>query len=126
MTIFSALTSKIFGGLSAALFVTVIGLGLHNASLKRQLKVETEKRITCELKVTISNQSIALLQSTLEGKNRESELRADMLEANRLKLASSNSDNDERFTGTQAQIDKILAQVGQPSENGCITPNLGG
>jgi chromosome segregation ATPase len=120
-SLFSALTSKIFGGLSIALLIVVGALWFQNARLTDQRDTARDK-LTAEVaahKVTL--ESVATLRDALDAKNAESLARAAALETARQESAQAQADADRRFRSTQSRIDALRAAVGQNGDD-CSIP----
>lgn len=120
-SLFSALTSKIFGGLSIALLIVVGALWFQNARLTDQRDTARAK-LTAEIaahKVTL--ESVATLRHALNAKNAESLARAAALETARQESAQAQADAERRFRSTQASIDALRAAVGQNGDD-CSIP----
>jgi prefoldin subunit 5 len=120
-SLFSALTSKIFGGLSIALLIVVGALWFQNARLTDQ-RDTARANLTAEIaahKVTL--ESVATLRDALDAKNAESLARAAALEKARQEAAQAQADAERRFRSTQSRIDALRAAVGQNSGD-CDVP----
>lgn len=124
MTPFSALTSKIFAGVCIA---ALLAFGVQTwrvGNLKGDLETEVTNRQMSELQHKITKSSLEQIQLALEGKNAESQARADAFEESVSEAELAKARNDADYKDTQMGIDELLQRIGE-GDRRCLTPDLG-
>jgi len=104
MTAFSALTSKIFGGLSLVLLLAVIVQTVRLSAANEALEDKRNELATCEAQHAVTRQSVRALESVIEDLNNRALARAEAYaqgieeaEKRSAELAKLSAESDRRI-----------------------------
>lgn len=122
---FSALTSKIFGGLSLALVAALAFVMWRADTISGQRDDAIRDFLGEQVRHEVTRQSVATLESTVAEMNRQAEKRAEEYRQNRAAAARETARLQERARTTDAQIARLRALANDPQDEPCAaSPEL--
>lgn len=125
MNPFSALTSKIFAGVSAALLIAALLMAWHISNLNGDVEDARNALATEHANHAVTRASVATCERAIEDQNADIIARAKTYDDLKRQSVDERKKADSAYRSTQSRIDGLLSKVGTLNNGKCETPDVG-